>query len=495
MRLGVPFVLCAVVLGLPTRALAVPGCMQGATCAPLEVLPCDDACRSDFCVGEPGGPPLCASADCIPCLDGDPTGCPEILVGNQHVVGSFEVGECVYRFGDCRFGISLSRPGAAPEACFASSPGVASFLFGDCDGDGILNRVEGPGQICRLQRFTGPGLLEAVEACPAAGAGLCAIYDGPYRGSVPEGALGTIAGYACEGDDDCPRAPRGVVPRCVSHPTGPSVCYEGPTCDPLIDACFEWIGPAADVLGWPEAAFAAGDCDLDGTPNGRERERCSPVVVEWSAVEPALLASGRCMGDVDCPPLVPSCSVSVGVCFRGGVVGVACDHDERCAGLDPSGSECAPIETLSASGEALSVCVPSAPADDDCGARVRSCFAMGGDPSRSYADGDCDDDGRTNAVDPHVCTPELDAAVIWEDAGESLEDASASLEASVPGADADLDAAAAPHARFGGSGCQCRAAHATAPRPWWAASVALFGALGLVRARRRRSGRYAATMQ
>lgn len=267
-----------------SRARAEPGCraMLSDGCRPLsDALPrCDETCRSGLCVEDRCVDP----ASCpIPC-DTIPTRCPRLRVGNHELEGRrTDLGVaslCSYAVPGClREALS---PGVASDiatSCFRdTSFGMASFLEGDCDRDGIVNAVEGEEQICEPQRYAVPAPNTTVGTCvPMVSdcAGGCARSSLPHGGSVCRSA--NVGGYACDSREDCPSSPTAPVVACIERndvvdsSEYDGLCWYAPICGPP-ERCFDFR--VTDLSRWIEAAFDAGDCDGDGIPNARDMDVC-----------------------------------------------------------------------------------------------------------------------------------------------------------------------------------------------------------------------------
>ena len=149
--------------------------------------------------------------------------------------------------------------------------------------------------------------------------------------------------------------------------------------------------------------WAAGDCNGDGIANGPVRgfdpdARCAQLAVV-GATRP--LAVQRVAGSlVDCG-FVSATPLGNGTCALAPAMGLACGEASDCfadsAGLP---GRCA-IQPAGGVGICLFSGAPSdrLPGEDSLGCFDGVCF----DSDRSFAAGDCDEDGLANRVDPDIC--------------------------------------------------------------------------------------------
>jgi len=164
-------------------------------------------------------------------------------------------------------------------------------------------------------------------------------------------------------------------------------------------------GPESDSLCFGAGSFERGDCDGDGTQNGPAstfvRANCAQLAaVIDGEIAPldgslTLCASGATeLGNASCAPS-PSSGATV--------IGLACDAIDPCG----VGGRCL-IDTVSEQG----VCVYprvdigrltlTDEIDSDCFDPNRCIESSILGPS-SFSNGDCDEDGLANRVDPDVC--------------------------------------------------------------------------------------------
>ena len=490
----------SLLLALPLAAAparAEPGCYDDSgTCQPAVSLgPCDSTCPTGFCV----------SAACVepstcerPCGTGGE--CPPLRFGNNTVPAEGASGEsCFYGTGCGGFTISadaFTTNDTSGRCLDAREVGIAAALHGDCDGDQVPLIAEGVGQICRQQSYVSPTVRANTPTCT----GMCpSCVSGfsPHGGSVC--ATDEASAYACSGAAECPSTFDVPATGCIPYVAGGSfrsgACFYGHVCGDLA-ACFAL--DRADTPGprWLEAAFLAGDCDMDGITNAEDPADCGVELVVWNATDPFVsptrtgcMSSGLLCTIGDCSRL--------DVCAPDGAIGLACEPENMASTRycsDQLGVEAECVVAGSAGADVgVGVCIPSEPADDSCGTRGRECFAVGVDPADSYHSGDCDGDGLVNGEDPDVCVrdesdagpPAMDdAAVGREDAATGAEDAGSASSTDAGGLDAFAAEAvdAGEPGRFAGSGCSCRThTSPSAPR-----GLALLGALGLVVGLRRR---------
>ncbi len=481
-------------------AHAGAGCFDaaGVCVASSGTGPCDASCPSGYCVGDRCMHP----EDCDrPC--GTAAGeCPPITIGNNvfRPEGAAEAdGGCFYGTGCGPLIVSptaVTTNPSTPQCLHVGDVGVSAYLHGDCDQDQVPNVAEGTGKFCSPQMYVGPGRTTTTPTCPGTCTAACVSGFEPHGGVVcsSEGA----GAYHCMIAADCPSTFDRRVSECVvlaaMGSTRLGLCLYRDVCGSTM-SCFDFTAPVSDAAGWIESAYAAGDCDDDGTTNDEDPADCGTKLVEWSAdgdpfhgaPAPTCPDSSACRDGV--------CSTTLEVCATGDSIGVACDPSEdpieACTALLGRDAQC--VFAGNTTDTAVGICVPIGPEDDLCRLRGSDCFARGVDPAHAYDEGDCDGDGLANAIDDAVCT------VFTPDAGTGANTdggASANDDASVVEADAGSASmndsgsttsgpdAGAP-GTFAGSGCGCRA-HEARAHERTALGTLLVLAFGLVRRRARR---------
>jgi MYXO-CTERM domain-containing protein len=487
-------------------ALAEPGCYDGAgMCAPAVSLgPCDVTCPTGFCIGASCvDPETCA----VPC--GTMRECPALRLGNNLFLPESAEGEgCFYGTGCGGFTIDAGSVGTndtTGRCLHAGDTGILAALRGDCDGDQVPLIAEGEGQHCLLETYVGPPLRTMPTCIAGMCGGDCVSGFSPHGGSVC--ASDGASGYACSRTAECPSTFDVPATGCIPYVTGTfrsGACFYGRACGDL-GACFALARSDVPGARWLENAYLAGDCDMDGTPNGEDPSDCGPQLVRWTDTDPFVSTATR----AGCRSSGGLCTTGVcsrlDVCAPGDSIGLACEPFNDAAtgyctneyGVD---AEC--VEAGNPGTDApVGVCIPSAPADDSCGTRGRECFATDPsiDPADSYHRGDCDGDGLINGEDPDVCVPEseVDAGMMEQtdaasppgvDAGNVTAADAGVADAARQAFDAATEGDAGEPGRFAGSGCSCRVHESSAASRAFApfALLTAFG-LALVGRRRRRA--------
>lgn len=222
----------------------------------------------------------------------------------------------------------------------------------------------------------------------------------------------------CAGDEDCTTGSlcdggfcvtgSRCIPCCVEVPGAPSV-LSGATCTYQYP-CGIVVNPTSTARAQPTTCFQdgnwdTGDCDGDGSANGPlvsfDRANCAQLAaisdgdithVDGSLATSCAATNAVDLGDETCG-YTPTPSVRL--------IGNACGEATPCEGR----GRCV-IDEATAQG----VCVyPGVDAGRLTATDVMDCFdnnaciaRLAGVPA-SFANGDCDDDGLINRVDPDIC--------------------------------------------------------------------------------------------
>jgi MYXO-CTERM domain-containing protein len=481
------------------RAHAAPGCLVGGVCRPdvLEIAtlrPCDARCETGYCVDGRCLEPMACE---VPCST-DAT-CPTLRLGNQELAPATIPGPCAYRVPGCFGDVPISFGSmVALASCFATGAGLGAsgLLEGDCDGDGVLNRAEGQGQICTVQGYLGApmGMVTELTGCGIGAECLssCTPTDLLHGGLSCGGSRPAIA-YTCDSVEACPSTSERRALECLDTRFG-SICLYRPLCADRLE-CFDFERLPAGI----EAAYAGGDCDRDGILNEVDRFDCGTIgVVDWDLGEPTPqpgetdeCASADVCGSEACDPQ--------GLCIDEGIVGIACNPLERFA--CGTAADCAPLE----GDVGFGVCVDARFDRTGCSELGSACFVREGTLEERFQNGDCDADGIVNAREApgRLClVDDVDAGSFDAgsfDAGSfdagSFDagsfDAGSFDAGSFDAGSFDagsFDVGPAPtQPSFAGSGCRCRAGApgARGPAAAWALAI-----LGLGAVLRRRSGAF-----
>jgi len=217
----------------------------------------------------------CGGAWDCPRVPDQPVRCVFLPVG----AGSTAVGACTYLYSlhDDMSCVDPAGGVGAVDPCFGDAPSpYEEWAEGDCDGDGLINKQDGP--VCRAAQVI--GILEGGIACrPGHFSELTCMGErrvqvgSSHYACSPELAAGTGVPTAfavcCAGGHDCPAADdpseRG---RCVRLPVGDGslrgaclydreLVEDDFTCETVTGS----IVSTCELIGAEYGTWAEGDCD------------------------------------------------------------------------------------------------------------------------------------------------------------------------------------------------------------------------------------------
>ena len=452
----------------------------------------DCTAAGDSCIG--GVCEITLRDECAPCLPRANT-CPGTFEGFERVITA-DRARCTYLFPcGASFVFTEEGPALSDSLCFLGSDRATPVLFpdGDCDGDGVTNRIEEasirPTDAC-VSVVTPEGLSSDpshLRAVGSAGTGAPGLDVAEPTRPVP------FVGIRCDEDQRCPDgAPDSPIKgRCVYVTAAYGVCLYSdldPHRDqlPREDRSCEAVSSPLPMRFTTREMLQAGDYDADGIPNADDPEVCEKVEV--------VALSGGMLQHAS-STLIDGCPATGGArvvlpdnrCANPAApnaFGVACSERDECPVVSESRVR-TEVRCVEFPGSGVCVYGGGTEVDDSCtrATNFSSC-GFDGDGYAAFAGADCD--GMTNNfMDAQMCTPPVPDGGMSGDAG-ALADADASALADAFSADPDAFVREPPpDVTFGGGGgCACSVG---GRKPGPGSALFALGFLGAFWVRRRRS--------